>query len=173
LWIYGWRLGWNNVQANRAGVAGRVFLSAFYTPFPISIRRIDHQLGVLGGAGTFLRFGLYANGGTLQAPLPDGGKLLIDTGDIVASSNLFKDIAINPTNIPTGWFFLCLETGDATINYIGTGGNSTIVNQGGEQLRGCFYDRVGGYGPLIDPCPVTTALDTANLVALLRYVQSS
>jgi hypothetical protein len=158
---------WGVGVVAQVGTNGRVFLTAYYTPFPITLTRCNYASTVLGGAGTFVRLGVYASASQVN-PTPDGGALLWDSGNLPADSVLQKDVAITPNVTVNGWFYMALETNDATIQFTRTTGIVIYSEQGGSKLRGTRFDQA--FGALPATVPVTTIDDTANVIASFVYV---
>lgn len=160
--IFSERLGGPNFVP-QVGVNGNVYLNAAYVERPMTFSRIDTAIQVLGGVGTHLRLGLYAdNGGT-----PVGGALLFDSGDIAADSNAKKDTPISPgVAVPMGLVWAALETNDATIKFAAHNNNSTWTDQGTEALNSCFFNQV--YGALPNPCPAVTINEFNRWIFYLR-----
>ena len=103
--------------------------------------------------------GIYAEG----APnTPAGGAVLVQSASTAhAGSNVFQSIAITPTWLPAGGYYIALICSDATSDIYRLGALSLYDGQG------FYYDRAGGYGALTDPCPAVTAATTPIPVATL------
>jgi hypothetical protein len=87
-----------------------MYASAIYVPRGASIDRVGLEVTTIGGTGSVIRIGLYANG--TNGP----GSLLFDAGTIDSATSIgLKEITVSWTNL-TGdiyWLVACSQVGTA------------------------------------------------------------
>lgn len=152
--------------ATQAGTAGRVFLTRLWLPRSMVISRITCTTTTSGGAGTFLRLGLYKDNGET----PNGAVLLEDSGDIAAdgAAGIRTFTLAKPRYLEAGTFWIALETQDAIVVFRRYSAITEFLEVGSETVGGCRYDRGGGYGALTDPCPAVVADIATNFTSRVR-----
>jgi hypothetical protein len=165
-WLNQYHQGYGT--GNITGAAGKCFLTLMRAPTRIRLSEMDVRWVTNGGAATKARFGLYSDSGLT----PAGGTLLWDSGDIAADSGAGapKVATINPkVTVPKGWFWACVETADATVQFMRITNLAVHADQTGEFSLGCSFTQT--YGALPANCPAVTnsGNDLANcfLVGLL------
>ena len=144
--------------ANQTGTAARFFIAPYFFPVKMTITKISVTIQVAGGAGTYMRFGLYAD----NTRTPVGGAVLEDSGDYDATITGPRGYTLPSPRLIEGLIWGWLETADTVIQFTRQAGTAFIDDETGERMRGGRYDRVGGYGAPTDPCPSITADNTAR-----------
>lgn len=127
------------------GAAGRTYLGPIEIPWPIIIDRIGYQVGSTSAGNVVL--GLYREGDTADSA--EGGALVVETSSAAqpAASN-FHVVTVSDTLLVPGLYFAVIEFSDATGTF--------QRNYDAAQTYYRYYNRVGGYGALTDPCPSLT-----------------
>ncbi len=149
----------------QVGTAARVFMTPFWLARSVVVSRMSCQVTTVGGAGTFLRLGLYLDNGST----PAGGALIVDSGNIAADVLGIRTFTLTtPVFIEAGIIWAALETQDGIVVFNRYSGQPGFAEVGSERLSGGRYDRGGGFGALTDPCPAVTSDAATNFLARLR-----
>jgi len=151
---------WGFGTTAMTGVALRVWLASVYVAENCKVDQISVNINT-ASAGMRIRIGVYAdNGGT-----PQGGALLVDSGDIDVSTTGTKTYAISPAvNLVKGTVWVCVLTEDAVMAFNRSAGTASYL---GGVMDGCYYT-LDAWGALTDPCPAVTALATSRPVIVMR-----
>lgn len=129
-----WRSGdyertpWGNTSTTIAFMTrDRMFATAIYVPKGAGIDRVAMEVTTVGGTGSVIRMGLYANG--TNGP----SSLLFDGGTVdSATSTGFKELTVSWTNLTDGIYWL------VGVAQGGTAPNVRSIVSGGP---------LGGFGP--------------------------
>lgn len=158
---------WTDIQgtiANLTNFANIAILHAIYFDAPMTISQLTCEITVAGGAGTFLRLGLYEdNGGT-----PVGGALLFDSGNIDANVIATINAVIAPAlarqkGIST-WAALITDSALLTVRRCHSEIGFNEV--GAEMMNGCTYNQA--FGAFADPCPAVAADAAVRFYGFVR-----
>ena len=134
-------------QTMSGSTVGRVYLARieFAQSVVVTAINIFNGMQVAGN----VTVGIYAEG---AADTPAGGAVLAEAATAQAGASGVQSIALTPTPLPAGAYYVAIEMSDG----LGTTGRSS-GNSGLFMVNGkCYYDRAGGYGALTDPCPAIT-----------------
>jgi len=127
-------------------VVARVYLVPINVPFDCFVDALMVRIDVQAGN---MHIGLYRDNGYT----PAGGALVVDSGSVAVPAPAgHNDISITETFLEAGLYWLAVEFSDATATWYWS--NIYVY-----PLEAVYYDRVGGYGALIDPCPSITVAD--------------
>jgi len=126
----------------------RVYLTPVQVPFDLYVDRLwfvgRNQAGNMHG-------GIYKDNGDT----PAGGEVVLDSGSVSTPTTLGGCyIDLTETFLERGQYWVALEFDNALVDilemiYYGPPRSPTGYG-------GVYYDRPGGYGALIDPCPAVT-----------------
>lgn len=146
--------GTNNTSS---GAAGRVFLTPVLVEVPLTISNMSCRITTSGGAGTFFRMGLYKG---ITTGTPEGGTLLVDSGDIDAHSGVptpKRYVFTTPIRLEKGWYWFALETPNTTIAFQRYGDNNFFEFSGDNLFfqRGAQFDQAFGALPVTCPAVVS------------------
>ncbi len=135
-------------------VVGRVYLVSFWAFRSITITRLSVVLQTTVAAQN-IRLGVYSDGTTPNNPA--GGKLLVDSGNLLQSgaSNVTINFALpKALGLPAGIYWIALVASDAGINISRVDTDFTFIGDlAGETLLGAQFDLPSGFGSLPNVCP--------------------
>lgn len=145
-----------NGGASATPTIGRVYLELFEVVEPGVITSIT-WMNVATAAGT-VRVGIYQPKDGGDAPAE--AALLYDSGDITISGINSSQTVKCSIPVARGKYYVAYEASDNTNTYQRSGNTESGVGWGAQ------YDRTGGYGPLVNPCPSVS--NTATNLPIIR-----
>jgi len=152
--------GYPGASSGAVGTAGRVFLYQFDVNYTSVITGITFK-NMATVAGN-LRVGIYRCAAGIT-DTPAAGDLLVESASTAqVNANNTQTITLADTVLTPGSYYAAIEASDAT---------ATIGRYGATPTNECafYYDRVGGYGALTNPCPAVTLISaTLNFALMVR-----
>ena len=144
-------------QTSSTYTAGRVYLIQIEIPQPVLASGII--ISNISPAGNAI-VGIYPEGSTNT---PAAAAVKVQSADTALSgSNQPQEIAITPTVLSPGTYYIAVEFSDNTATVQRFPAVYVLPGQS------FYYDRGGGYGTLTSPCPAVTA-STATIPGVILH----
>jgi hypothetical protein len=147
--------------AQTFGAAGRCYLAPFYIDTPIQLYELSFEIQA-GVAGGKVHVGIYRDAPpTAVTPAggnPQGGKLMIDSGEIsTTTASAYAGSVSSPGVLTRGLYWAALHGNtNVTLAYYrySTAAADLISARGTDKIRGCYFDQ--SFGALPATCPAVT-----------------
>lgn len=128
-----------------AGTVGRVFTQLFEVNEQVTIDSISYIIGSTAAGN--VNAALY--GPVVSEETPDGSAFIVASGDVAQSgTNTEQALAITPTTLKPGRYYVCIQFSDATATYIRQGNQTQVVGWTGYVDLGSYTTFPATYGTM-------------------------